>query len=57
MPYVITYMGNLRYGTTDPIYKTETESQTWRTDLGLPKGRGREWDELGVWLVDANYYT
>ena len=22
---------------------------TWRTDLWLPSGRGREWDRLGVW--------
>ena len=28
--------------------KIETDSQTWRTDLRLPKGRGREWDGLGV---------
>ena len=24
----ITYMWNLKYGTNDPIYKTETDSQT-----------------------------
>ena len=29
--------------------RTETDSQTWRTALWLPRGRGREWDELGVW--------
>lgn len=23
--------------------------QTWRTDLRLSRGRGREWDGLGVW--------
>ena len=35
-------MWYLRYGTSEPIYKTETDSQTQRTDLWLPKGR-RMW--------------
>ena len=26
MPYDITYMWNLKYGTNEPIYKTETDS-------------------------------
>ena len=26
--YDITYMWNLKYGTNEPIYKTETDSQT-----------------------------
>ena len=42
-------MRNLKYGTDEPVYRTETDSQTWRTDLWLPWERGREWDELGVW--------
>ena len=29
------------------VATTETNSQTWRADLWLP--RGREWDGLGVW--------
>ena len=33
IPYDITYMWNLKYGTNEPIYKTETDSQTQRTDL------------------------
>ena len=33
-------MWNLKYGTDKPIYRTETDSQTWRTDLWLPWGRG-----------------
>ena len=45
MPYDITYMRNLKYGTNEPIYKTETDSWTRRTDLWLP--RGTEW-EAGV---------
>ena len=28
IPYDITYMWNLKYGTNEPIYKTETGSQT-----------------------------
>ena len=44
-------MWNLKYGTDESIYRTETDSQTWRADLQLPKerGKGKEWDGLGVW--------
>ena len=49
IPYDITYMWNLKYGTHEPIYKTETDSQTWRTDSWLPRGRGEGGDGLGVW--------
>ena len=52
--YDITYVWNLKYGTNKPIYRTETNS--WRTDLWLPRGRGggseMDW-EFG--LVEANY--
>ena len=50
-------MWNLKYGTKEPIYKTETDSHTWRTDLWLPRGiRERVgWTE-SLELVDANYY-
>ena len=34
----ITYMRNLKYGTNEPVYKTD--SQTGRTDVWLPRGRG-----------------
>ena len=55
-PYDITYNWNLKYGTNEPIYKTETDSQTWRTDLWLPKGRGRGVGWTGsLGLADANY--
>ena len=33
MPYDITYMWNLKYDTNELIYKTETDSQTWKTNL------------------------
>ena len=39
VPYVITYMWNLNYSTDEPIYRTETVSQTWRTVLWLLRGR------------------
>ena len=28
IPYDITYMRNLKYGTNEPIHKTEIDSQT-----------------------------
>ena len=44
-------MWSLKYDTNELIYKTETDSQTQRTDLWLPKGRkggrGMDW-EFGV---------
>ena len=43
-------MWNLKYGTNEPIYRTEIhlDSETQRTDSGcLGVGGGR--DELGVW--------
>ena len=50
IPYDITYMSNLKYDTNEHIYETDTDSQTQRTDLWLPRGEvrwGRE--RLGVW--------
>ena len=37
----ITYMWDLKNNTNESIYKTETDSQTWETNLRLPEGRGR----------------
>ena len=31
------------------IYKTETDSQTSKTNLWIPKGKGWERAKLGVW--------
>ena len=51
IPYDITYMWNLKCGTNEPICKTETDSQTWRTDWWVAKGEkggsGMDW-ESGV---------
>ena len=41
IPYDITYMWNLKYDTNELIYKTETDSQTQKTNLRLPKGKLR----------------
>ena len=43
----ITYMWNLKHGTDEPIYRTDTGSQTWRADLWLLRGEGEGW-EFGV---------
>ena len=47
--YDITYMWNLKCGINEPIYRTETDSQTWRMVLLLPRRRRKERDGLGVW--------
>ena len=46
---MILLMWNLKYDTNKPIYEIETDSQ--RTDLGLPRGRklGEGWSgRLGL---------
>ena len=35
-------MWNLKYSTNEQIYETETDSQTYRTDSQLPRGRSGE---------------
>ena len=40
IPYDTTYMWNLKYDINELIYKTETDSQTQRTELLLPSARG-----------------
>ena len=47
--HMIPLIWNLIHGTNEPIYRKETNSWTWRPDLWLPRWRGREWDEQGVW--------
>ena len=42
-------MWNLKYGTNEHIYKTETDSQTQKTDLWFPRERGWRKDGFGVW--------
>ena len=40
---------NLKYGTDDPIYKTETDHGQGRQTCGLWGGEGREWNGWGIW--------
>ena len=44
--YDIVYMWDLNYGTNKPIYKTDTDSQTWKTNVVTKKKGG---DKLGIW--------
>ena len=47
IPYDITYMWNLQHGTDKLVY--ETDSQTQKSNLRLPKGKGSEgMDKLNV---------
>ena len=57
IPYDITSMWNLKYGTDEPIYKIETDSQTWRIDLWWSRGKGEGvgWTR-SLGLVDADNY-
>ena len=57
IPYDITYIWKLIYGTNVPFYRKETDSQIQQTDLWAPSGRrkGVEWNG-GSGLVDTNYY-
>ena len=45
--HAITYNWNIVYSINEPIYRKETNSWTWRTDLWLPRGSGKD-GELGV---------
>ena len=50
-------MWNLNYNTNNPIYETETESQTEKVDWWLPRGRGVGEARSGsLGLIDANWY-
>ena len=42
-------MWNLKKDTNELIYKSDTDSQTSKTNLWLPKGEGEGRDKLGVW--------
>ena len=55
IPYDITCMWTLKYSTNEPIYRTETDSQTWRTDLWLRRESGEgEGDEMGLFHPKCN---
>ena len=46
---VYHYMWNPKNNTNESIYKIETDSQTWKTNMYKPKGRRMWRDKLGVW--------
>ena len=53
MSYDITCMQNPKYGTNEPVYETERDSLTQRTDMAAKVVE--RWG--GIWgLADANYY-
>ena len=52
MPYDITYMWNLKYDITERIHETDRQ----RTDLWLPRERGKREMVGSLGLADANYY-
>ena len=41
IPYNTIYMWNLKYDINKLTYKTETDSQTLKTNLWLPAGKGK----------------
>ena len=49
LPCYITYLWNLKYGKTDPIYKTETDHGHGEQTCGCWWGWGKELDGQGVW--------
>ena len=55
----VTYTWNLKHGASEPVYKTETDAQTQRTEEWLPgrrQGRGREGLAGSLGLADADSY-
>ena len=49
-------MWNLKDGTNEPTYKTETDSQTQRIGGVIAEGEGEGWTR-NLGSVDANYST
>ena len=52
IPYDITYNWNLISSTNEHLLRKEN-LWTWRRDLWLPDGRGREWEGSGVWTYQT----
>ena len=46
--HMISLISGIKY-TAQMILSKERKSWTWRIDLWLSRGRGREWDGLGAW--------
>ena len=45
----VTYIWNLKYGTSEPVYKTETDSWHREQTYGCQGGERKERDGVGVW--------
>ena len=54
IPYDTTYMWTLIHDTDEFIYETQTDSQTQRTELGLPTLGGGRTESLR--LADRDYH-
>ena len=52
IPYNITYIWNLKYGTDDPTYKTETDYDQGKQSCG-----SQGWDGHGVWGLGMQTVT
>ena len=51
-------MWNLKYGTNEHMYETETDSQTWRADVWLSGGRWVGEGRTGsLRLADVSLYV
>ena len=51
-------MWNIKNNTNKSIYKIETDLQTYKTNLWLPKGRGKGDGQIRcMGLTDTNSYT
>lgn len=58
IPQDITYTQNLKYDANELIYEAETDSQTQKTNLWLPKGKGVEKGQIwNLGFADPNYYV
>ena len=56
LPHESTYMWDPKYDTNELMDEKETDSQTERTDLGLPRGRageGTDWEFAPAWRMDT----
>ena len=49
-------MWNLKSDKNELIYKTEIDSQTWKTNLWLPRGKGRGGGGIN-WEFGINIHT
>ena len=54
--YDVTYMWSPKHDTNELIYQIETDSQTYRTDLWLPREMESGRWIRGLGLAEANYY-